>query len=110
MLLQRQSGLKASQGIAAEHAAKARKAAGQAQLDLRIFHESYEPPKRGFLRRPTPQEREQLRRCERVGESGLRDEPGSGAENAFGVRMKNFKGHSLLYRQAAFTRILSRPD
>src|SRR5687767_9970639 len=61
MLLQRQSELKASQGIAAEHAAKARKSAGQAQLDLRIFHESYEPPRRGFLKRLTTQEKAQQR-------------------------------------------------
>jgi hypothetical protein len=62
LLLQRQSELKARQGIAAEHAAKARRSASQAQLDLRIFHETYEPPKRGFLRRLTPREREQERR------------------------------------------------
>jgi hypothetical protein len=62
MLIQRQSELKATQGIAAEHAARARKAAGQAQLDLRIFHDSYEAPRRGFLRRLTPREREQERK------------------------------------------------
>jgi hypothetical protein len=62
MLLQRQSELKATQGIAAEHAAKARKSAGQSQLDLRIFNESYVPPKRGFLKRLTPAERAQERK------------------------------------------------
>ena len=81
MLLQRQSELKASQGIATEHAAKARRAASQAQLDLRIFHESYEPPKRGFLRRLTPREREQERKLAEL-ESIAEHEAGEAEELA----------------------------
>lgn len=56
-LLQRASELRADIGVARERAEATRKHATRSELDLRLFMERYEPPKRGLLQRLTRDQR-----------------------------------------------------
>jgi hypothetical protein len=61
-LTARLSTLRADLSIAQDKASAARRNATQAQLDWRLFMERYEEPRRGLLRRLTPQQQEAERR------------------------------------------------